>query len=130
MLTVVALRAFVVCCCVLFGCVCLFAGILLVCISGWLLTASSERVRMWVRVGDELFSLGLLTSWRKIHLGNAQLKSRKREGLDLCLWVHPERLLRAAIEKDPAVSCCAPGNKRWVDIDQSVLVRDSAWMRR
>ncbi|CAM9165657.1 unnamed protein product [Ectocarpus sp. 8 AP-2014] len=30
-----------------------------------------------------------------------ELSKRKREGLDLCLWVDPERLLRAAITKDP-----------------------------
>lgn len=34
----------------------------------------------------------------------SQLSKRKPEGLDLCLWVDPERLLRAAINKDPTVS--------------------------
>ena len=34
----------------------------------------------------------------------SQLSKRKREGLDLCLWIDPERLLRAAICKDPTVS--------------------------
>lgn len=37
-----------------------------------------------------------------------QLSKRKRKGLDLCLWVDPARLLRAAINKDPTVSACDP----------------------